>query len=107
MCKVKLTLQIKRIGIESSEVNFNNPPFLFCYKEDVKSMNIVAETFEGDINCFVFPIHAAIAHNQSNINYDLIINGQKVKMFKSEKEITLAQQGQGQEDVIVFEVIYK
>lgn len=26
----------------------------------------------------------------------------KVKIFKSEKEITLTQQGQGQEDVIVF-----
>ena len=35
-----------------------------------------------------------LAHNQSNINYDLIIIGQKVKMFKSEKEITLTQQGQ-------------
>ena len=46
-----------------------------------------------------------LAHNQSNINYDLIIIGQKVKMFKSEKEITLTQQGQGLESVIVFDII--
>lgn len=105
MCKAKLTLQIKRIGLGCSEINFNNPPFLFYYMEDDKRMNIVAETFEGDINGFFFPINAAIVHNQANTNYDLIINGQKVKMFKSEKEITLTQQGQGQEDVIVFEVI--
>lgn len=68
-------------------------------------MNIVAEAFEGDINGFFFPINAAIAHNQSNINYDLIITGQKVKMVKSEKEITLTQQGQELENVIVFEII--
>lgn len=64
-----------------------------------------AETFEGDINGFVFPIYAVIEHNQSNTNYDLIITGQKVKMFKSEKEITLTQQGQGLESVIVFDII--
>ena len=39
------------------------------------------------------------------MNYDLIITGQKVKMFKSEKEITLTQQGQGLESVIVFDII--
>lgn len=105
MCKAKLSLQIKRIGLGCSEINFNNPPFLFYYMEDDKNMNIIAETFEGDINGFVSPIYAAIDHNQSNTNYDLIITGQKVKMFKSEKEITLTQQGQGQEDVIVFDII--
>ena len=91
MCKAKLTLQIKRKGLGCSEINFNNPPFLFYYLEDDKSINIIAKTFEGDINGFVFPIYAVIDHNQSNTNYDLIITGQKVKMFKSEKEITLTQ----------------
>lgn len=105
MCKVKLTLQIKRIGLECSKISFNIPPFLFCYKENAKSIDIFAETFEGDIDGYVFPIHATIDHNHSNTNYDLIINGQKVKMFKSEKEITMTQQGQGLESVIVFEVI--
>ena len=52
-----------------------------------------------------FPIYAVIDHNQSNTNYDLIITGQKVKMFKSEKEITLTQQGQGLESVIIFDII--
>ena len=105
MCNAKLTLQIKRIGLGCSEINFNNPPFLFYYMEDDKRMNIVAETFEGVINGFDFPLSAKIDHNQSNTNYDLIINGQRVKMIKSGKEIKLTQDEQGQKDVIVFEAI--
>lgn len=105
MCKVKMTLQIKRKGLECSEISFNNPPFFFCYKEDDKCIDIASEMFEGDINGYVFPIHASIDHNHLNTNYDLIINGKKVKMFKSEKEITMTQQGQGSKNVIVFEVI--
>lgn len=105
MCKVQLTLHIKRTGLGRSEINFNNTPFLFCYKEDDKSIDIFTETFEGDIDGYVFPIHASIDHNLSNTNYDLIINGQKVKMFKTEREIMLTSKGQGQEQVIVFEVI--
>lgn len=100
-----MKLQIKRKGSECSEISFNNPPSFFCYKEDDKCIDIASEIFEGDINGYVFPIHASIDHNHLNTNYDLIINGKKVKMFKSGKEITMTQQGQGSKNVIVFEVI--
>ncbi len=105
MCKLKLTLRVKRYGIECSSVDLINLPFSFVYLEDDNNICIYADSFEGDFNGFSFPIHAIITHNLNDNNYDLTLNGKHCKMIKSDREITISLQDNEETKLITFEII--